>query len=231
MSKKPFITAIIAAAGNSSRMNGINKLMFEIDGRPVIAHTIRKFDMNENIDEIVISARSVDVEIIKDIVAKYGFSKVKAVVDGGATRAESIKNSVFASSEMTEYFAIHDGARPLITEKVIDETISCAIKYRAAVAGVRVKDTIKVVSEDGFITNTPKRSSLWAVHTPQIFEKNLYFDAIKHSETCSYEITDDSMMVEVLGVNVFMIEDEYSNIKITTPDDLNIVEQYIKGDD
>lgn len=229
MSAKPFITAIIAAAGSSSRMNGINKLLFEIDGTPVIARTIDKFNSNDNINEIVISTRNSDIETIKEIVLKYNYSKVTAIVDGGDTRAQSIKNSVMASSDKTEYFAIHDGARPLITAKVIDETINNAIKYRAAVAGVRVKDTIKVV-EDGFIKDTPERSTLWAVHTPQIFEKNLYLYAIANAGNCKTEITDDSMLVEMLGVKVFMVNDEYSNIKITTPEDLSIVEQYIKGD-
>lgn len=229
MSAKPFITAIIAAAGSSSRMNGINKLLFEIDGITVIARTIDKFNSNDNINEIVISARSSDIETIKEIVSKYNFSKVTAIVDGGDTRAQSIKNSVKSSSNKTEYFAIHDGARPLITEKVINETINNAIKYRAAVAGVRVKDTIKVV-DGGFIESTPERSALWAVHTPQVFEKNLYLEAIANAENYKAEITDDSMLVEMLGVKVFMVNDEYSNIKITTPDDLSIVEQYIKGD-
>ena len=229
MPAKPFITAIIAAAGSSSRMNGINKLLYEIDGMPVIARTVEKFNSNDNISEIVISARNSDIETIRKIVLKYNYSKVKAIVDGGETRAQSIKNSVIASSDKTEYFAIHDGARPLVTADVINQTITNAIKYRAAVAGVRVKDTIKVV-DGGFITNTPERSTLWAVHTPQIFEKNLYLSAIANAENCKIEITDDSMLVEMLGVKVFMVNDEYSNIKITTPDDLSIVEQYIKGD-
>ena len=229
MPTKPFITSIIAAAGSSSRMNGINKLLYKIDGIPVIARTIDKFNSNDNISEIVISARSSDIETIKEIVAEYNFSKVIAIVDGGDTRALSVKNSVAASSNKTEYFAIHDGARPLITESVINETINNAIKHRAAVAGVRVKDTIKVV-DGGFIENTPERSTLWAVHTPQIFEKNLYLEASANAENCKLEITDDSMLVEMLGVKVFMVNDEYSNIKITTPDDLSIVEQYIKGD-
>jgi 2-C-methyl-D-erythritol 4-phosphate cytidylyltransferase len=226
---KPFITAIIAAAGSSTRMKGINKLLFEIDNMPVIARTIDKFNSNDSISEIVISAKSSDIETIKEVVLKYNFSKVTAIVDGGETRAQSIKNSVVASSDKTEYFAIHDGARPLITQEVINQTISSAIKHRAAVAGVPVKDTIKVVN-DGFISNTPVRSTLWAVHTPQIFEKDLYLRAIENAESCKYEITDDSMLVEMLGVKVFMVNDEYSNVKITTPDDLSIVEQYIKGD-
>lgn len=229
MSSKPFITAIIAAAGSSSRMNGINKLLAEVEGMPVIARTIEKFNNNGNINEIVISARSSDIDEIKSIIKTYNFSKVVAIVDGGETRAQSIKNSLNACSDKTEYFAIHDGARPLITTKVIDETINGAITHRAAVAGVRVKDTIKVV-DNGFITDTPERSTLWAVHTPQIFEKNLYLKAIANAESCQREITDDSMLVEMLGVKVLMINDEYSNIKITTPDDLDIVRQYIKGD-
>lgn len=229
MPAKPFITAIIAAAGSSSRMNGINKLLFKIDGTPVIARTIEKFNSNDNINEIIVSAKSSDIKTIKRIVSDYNFTKVIAIVDGGDTRAESVKNSVSASSNKTEYFAIHDGARPLITESVINETINNAIKHRAAVAGVRVKDTIKIVS-DGFIESTPERSGLWAVHTPQIFEKSLYLNAIANAENCELEITDDSMLVEMLGIKVFMVNDEYSNIKITTPDDLSIVEQYIKGD-
>ncbi|MBR5773238.1 MAG: 2-C-methyl-D-erythritol 4-phosphate cytidylyltransferase [Clostridia bacterium] len=229
MSAKPFITAIIAAAGSSLRMNGINKLLFEIDGVPVIARTIDKFNKNDNITEIVISAKSSDVDTIKKIVSRYNFTKVRAVVDGGETRAQSVQNSVSASSDKTEYFAIHDGARPLITSRVIDETIKNAIIHHAAVAGVRVKDTIKVVN-GGFIESTPERSTLWAVHTPQIFEKALYLEAIASAESCEREITDDSMLVEMLGIKVFMVNDEYSNIKITTPDDLSIVEQYIKGD-
>lgn len=229
MSYRPFITAIIAAAGSSSRMNGINKLLAEVEGMPVIARTIDKFNNNDNINEIVISARNSDIDEIKSIIKTYNFSKVVAIVDGGETRAQSIKNSLRACSDKTEYFAIHDGARPLVTKKVIDETINGAITHRAAVAGVRVKDTIKIV-ENGFITDTPERSALWAVHTPQIFEKSLYLEAIANAESYKREITDDSMLVEMLGVKVIMVNDEYSNIKITTPDDLDIVKQYIKGD-
>lgn len=228
MSDKPFITAIIAAAGTSSRMKGINKLMFKFNDMEVIAHTISKFNNNVNIDEIIISTQKDSIAEINGIINKYNFSKVKAVVEGGSTRAQSIKNSLSAASYKTEYFAIHDGARPLIADEVINKTIDAAIKYRAAVAGVKVKDTIKIVN-DGFIDNTPERNTLWAVHTPQIFEKQLYIDAVNNAENCRQEITDDSMLVEMLGIKVFMVEDKYSNIKITTPDDLKIVEQ-LKGD-
>ncbi|MBR5273039.1 MAG: 2-C-methyl-D-erythritol 4-phosphate cytidylyltransferase [Clostridia bacterium] len=228
MSYKPFITAIIAAAGTSSRMQGINKLMFKFDDMEVIAHTISKFNNNDNITEIIISTQENSVEEIRGIVEKYGFSKVKAVIAGGDTRAQSIKNALTAATDKTDYFAIHDGARPLTTKSVINKTISAAIEHRAAVAGVKVKDTIKIVN-NGFIDSTPERSTLWAVHTPQIFERQLYIDAVNNAENYQKEITDDSMLVEMLGVKVFMVEDEYANIKITTPDDLKIVEQ-LKGD-
>lgn len=222
-----FVSAVIVSAGNSSRMGGVNKQFLEIDGIPVIAHTISAFENAKSIHEIVIVTRECDIDSVKKLVAQYGFKKVAAVVKGGETRQISVYNGVVNTSENADFVAIHDGARPLATEKVIVDTLTQAIIFGAAATGVKVKDTVKQVNLDNDIVSTPDRSFLRFIQTPQIFNKSLYLDAVNTVEN-SKDFTDDCMLIEAYGRVVKFIDGDYENIKITTPEDVELAENYLK---
>ena len=222
----PYVTAVIVAAGNSTRMGGVNKQFLLIDGVPVLIRAIRAFEQSDYVNEIIISAREEDIPRMFDMLKTYGVLKVIDIVTGGATRQQSVFNAIRRSSPMSEYFAIHDGARPLVTPEIIDSTLITAFKTKAAATGVRVKDTIKVVDENGIITATPDRASLWAVHTPQVFNRNLYLSAVDNVLN-SESFTDDCKLIEEYGHPVTMVEGSYDNIKITTPEDISLAEAII----
>jgi 2-C-methyl-D-erythritol 4-phosphate cytidylyltransferase len=222
---KTFVSAIIVSAGSSSRMGGVNKQFLEIDDIPVIAHSIIAFENCDYINEIVIVTRDKDISAINKIVEEYEFSKVRAVVCGGDTRQKSVINGLNAVCDKAEFIAIHDGARPLVSEKVIVDTLSVAIKTNAATTGVKVIDTIKVVDDDNIILSTPERACLRAVQTPQIFNKKLYLDAVSHVEN-SDNFTDDCKLIEAYGQKVTFVDGDYENIKITTPNDIFVAEAY-----
>ena len=226
MSGKKKVSAVIVSAGNSSRMGGINKQFLEIGNMSVIARSISVFQNCSLINEIVVVTRENDIKAIKDIVEKHKFSKVSAVVKGGETRQLSVYNGVKATSLDSDYVAIHDGARPLVTEKVIKDTLSVAFDCGAATTGVKVKDTIKVVNENNEIIDTPDRSVMRAVQTPQIFAKDLYLNAVK-SVPDSKNFTDDCMLTEAYGKTVEFVDGDYENIKITTPEDVALAESYL----
>lgn len=220
---KPFVTAVIVAAGNSTRMGGVNKQFLLIDGVPVLIRTLSAFSESNMIDEIVIAAREEDIPKMYAMIKEYKVLKVTDIVKGGKTRQESVFNAIRRSSPLSEYFAIHDGARPLVTEKIIEDTVKEAFLTGAAATGVRVKDTVKVVNEKGIITSTPDRNYLWAVHTPQVFERRLYLSAIDNVIN-SEMFTDDCKLLEEYGAEVKMVEGSYENIKITTPEDTDIAQ-------
>lgn len=220
---KPFVTAVIVAAGNSTRMGGVNKQFLLIDGVPVLIRTLLAFSQSDMIDEIIVAAREEDIPKMFAMIKEYKVLKVTDIVKGGKTRQESVFNAIRRSSPLSEYFAIHDGARPLVTEKIIEDTVREAFLTGAAATGVRVKDTVKVVNENGFITATPDRNYLWAVHTPQVFERRLYLSAID-SVLNSEMFTDDCKLLEEYGAEVKMVEGSYENIKITTPEDTDIAQ-------
>lgn len=227
-SESPFVTAVIVAAGNSTRMGGVNKQFLLIDGVPVLIRTLLAFSCSPLIGEIVVAAREQDIEQICDCLKQYRVEKVSAVVPGGETRQKSVYAAIRSSSPFAEYFAIHDGARPLVTQEIIKSTIEKAFECRAAATGVRVKDTIKVVDSENRITDTPDRSTLWAVHTPQVFERRLYLSAVDRVENSS-SFTDDCKLIEAAGAPVFMVEGSYENLKITTPEDIPFAEAVLKG--
>ncbi len=225
-----FVSAIIVSAGASSRMCGINKQFLELNGMPVIAHTIKAFQDSAYIDEIVVVTRSEDIDKIKTLVKHYSFVKVKAVVEGGSTRQRSVLNGVMASSLNADFLAIHDGARPFVTDKVICDTLISAVEFDAATTGTRVIDTVKVVDENDEIISTPDRNVLRAVQTPQIFNKSVYMDAVK-SVPNSANFTDDCKLIEAYGRIVKIVDGDYNNIKITTPNDIKLAEFLIMGKD
>ena len=211
--------AVIVAAGNASRMGGIDKVMAELGGEPMIVRTVRAFQESEVIREIVIVTRPDLIDKIKTLCAD--FDKVKAVVSGGADRAESVNNGLDALSCKVRLAAIHDGARPLVTQAVIDRTVRTAHRYAAAAPGVPVKDTVKIV-RGGVVKETPDRSTLQAIQTPQVFDFDLLKGALKKAKDDKAAITDDCSAVERLGMGVRIVEGDERNIKVTTPMDLKI---------
>ena len=220
---KPFVSAVVVAAGNSTRMGGVNKQFLLIDGVPVLIRSLLAFAECDYINEIVISAREEDIPKMYSMIREYRVLKVKEIVKGGETRQQSVFNAIRVSSPFSEYFAIHDGARPLVSEKEIADTVLTAFETKAAATAVKVKDTVKIADENGVIISTPDRSKLWAVQTPQVFERRLYLsaiDAVKDSEN----FTDDCKLIEEYGAQVRLVEGSYDNIKITTPGDITLAE-------
>ncbi len=222
----PAVAAVIVAAGNSTRM-GMPKQFLTLGDRPVIAHTLTAFENSSVIREIVLVARAEDSPALRDIAQKYGITKLKAIVCGGAERQDSVANGVAACSGDVAYFAIHDGARPLITPALIASVVEAAQRDGAAALAVRVKDTIKIADENGWVQSTPDRARLWSVQTPQVFERTLYENALEHARTAGLAVTDDCQLVEAAGYPVRLIEGAYTNLKITTPEDIHIAEGWI----
>ena len=222
-----FVSAVIVSAGNSTRMGGINKQFLEINDIPVIAHTINAFDKLDVINEIVVVTRECDIADVKSLIEKYNFKKVSTVVPGGETRQLSVYNGVINTSDSADYVAIHDGARPLVSDKVIVNTLNNAFEFDAAATGVKVKDTVKVVDDYDNIVDTPDRTYMRFIQTPQIFKKSLYIDAVNSVEN-SKNFTDDCMLIEAYGKKVKFVDGDYENIKITTPEDVELAENYIK---
>lgn len=211
--------AVIVAAGTASRMGGIDKVMAELDGEPMIARTVRTFQNCDAISEIVVVTRPDLIMPIMSLCA--GFDKVKAVVAGGASRQESVKLGLNALSNRVQLVAVQDGARPLVSDAVIDRTVRAAHSYGAAAPAVPVKDTIKV-AQGGLVASTPERSQLRAVQTPQVFDFDLLRGALKKAEAENLTVTDDCSAVEQMGMSVKLVEGDERNIKITTPLDLKM---------
>ena len=222
-----FVSAVVVSAGNSTRMGGVNKQFLEINGIPVLVHTLMVFENMDAIDEIVVVTRESDIEDVKFLVEKYGINKVSKVVNGGETRQLSVLSGVSSVSKIADFVAIHDGARPLVTEKVVLDTLNQAFACGAAATGVKVKDTVKQVNDDNDIIATPDRNNLRFIQTPQIFDKALYLDAVNTVEN-SKNFTDDCMLVEAYGKTVKFVDGDYENIKITTPEDVELAENYLR---
>ena len=211
--------AVIVAAGNASRMGGIDKVMAPLDGEPMIVRTVRTFQNCDAIREIVVVTRQDLLGTLRQLCAD--FDKVKAVVVGGADRPASVQAGLNALSKQVRLAAIQDGARPLITDAVIDRTVRAAHSYGAAAPGVPVKDTVKVV-KSGIVRATPDRSALQAIQTPQVFDIDLLRGALNKAEKDGATITDDCSAVENMGMKVKIVEGDERNIKVTTPMDLQI---------
>ena len=217
--KLKYCGAVIVAAGNASRMGGIDKVMADLAGEPVIVRTVRAFQQCDAIREIVIVTREELLVPVMGLCAK--FSKVKAVVVGGSNRLESVHAGMNALSSKVQLAAVHDGARPLVSWQVIDRTVRAANAYGAAAPAVPVKDTVKLV-QGGLVTETPDRSLLRAVQTPQVFDYDLLRGALSKAKQDGAEVTDDCSCVERIGFKVKIVEGDECNIKLTTPVDLKI---------
>lgn len=228
-----YVSVIIAAAGMSNRMGSkINKQFIAIDNKPILVHTIEKFEQSKYIDEIIIVSKEEEVDYCrKEIVRKYGFNKVSKIIRGGKERQDSIYNGLMALNENTDIVLTHDGARPFVKKEHIEDGIKGVIEHGACVVGVPVKDTIKVVSDTAVVHHTPKRSLLWAAQTPQCFWTYLIKKGYEHAMNEGIVGTDDSSLVEKMGHEIKMIMGSYDNIKITTPEDVIIAESLSKDMD
>ncbi|PKM50107.1 MAG: 2-C-methyl-D-erythritol 4-phosphate cytidylyltransferase [Firmicutes bacterium HGW-Firmicutes-7] len=230
MRKSKKIGVIIAAAGQGKRMkNDVSKQYIEIDGKPIVAYTIEKFQKSNLVDEIILVVGENEIGYIeKYIKNRYNFTKVKSIVSGGKDRQDSVFEGIKVLSDDVDIILVHDGVRPMIDVEAIDYIIEETIKYKACIFGVNAKDTIKVVDEYKNVADTPDRNLLYAIQTPQAFEKGLLLNAYKRSMKEGFRGTDDSMLVErFTDIKVKVVEGSYMNIKITTPEDLQFFKEYM----
>ena len=221
----PSVTAVIVAAGSSTRM-GTPKQFILLNDRPLIAYTLLAFEQCTAIEKIVIVARPEDHDRLWEISRTYAISKLGTIVTGGSTRQESVHNGVNACK--TDYVAIHDGARPFVTPAMIERVVQAAVQYGAATAAVHTKDTIKIADENGMVLSTPDRTVLWNVQTPQVFVKELYERAWEHASVKGLDVTDDCQLIEAIGQPVKLVEGSYTNVKVTTPEDVPFAEGLLK---
>ncbi len=224
--KTPHCSAVILAAGSSTRM-GTDKSVLTLDGIPVIIRAVQAFEKHDLVDEIIVVTKEESVPMIADLCAKYALKKVRRVMAGGATRAESSLIGVTAVDKKAEYIAIHDGARPLITQKVITDALYAARDYHAAVPVIPSTDTLRMV-ENGFIGGDVDRDSVIRIQTPQIFDADLIKGALTYAVDKNVTVTDDSSAVRLTGFKIKTVEGDVNNIKLTTPEDVPVAEAILK---
>lgn len=227
--RRPRCAALVAAAGSSSRMGGVNKLLEPLGDLPVLVRTLTALQIAEQVDEIIVASREEDLVEISRLCHTYGITKCTKVVRGGENRAHSVLLAALEASPEMELLAVQDGARPLVTPELIDQVITAAARCGAAAPAVPVKDTIKAVREDGAVEQTLERSALRAVQTPQVFEADLLKAALQSAVEQNIPVTDDCSAVEQLGKVVFLVEGDEENLKITTPVDLILAEAILQA--
>ncbi len=224
--------AIIPSAGLGLRMAGQTKKNYiELLGRPVLAHTLAAFEESQLIDAVIVVVTPGDEEFCqRDIVDAYGLKKVIKVTPGAESRQGSVGTglALLDNKDAAEVIIVHDGARPLVTPEIIESVIEEANSTGAAIAAVRVKDTIKE-TEGGLVASTPARDKLWAAQTPQAFKADILINAFAQAEADGFTGTDESMLVERLGTKVSIVEGSYENIKITTAEDITLAERILRG--
>ena len=221
------ISAIVLAGGRGKRMNyHKSKQFIEIKGKPVLVYTLEKFIYNKSIDEVILVLPEDEVDYCKKEVLQRYSLKVDRIVIGGKERQDSVFNALEAM-EKANIVLIHDGARPFISEKIIEEGIKYANIYGAAAPGVTPKDTIKIKNEDNISVDTPDRNMLVAVQTPQCFKYDEIYQCHRKIKEENAIVTDDTSVVERYGHKVYLYEGDYTNIKITTPEDLILAERLI----
>ena len=222
--------AVIVSAGKGLRfMEGKKKQFYSLGGKPILAHTLDKFETCPLIRSVFLVVGQEDLDYcLKEIVEKYGFQKVSKIVPGGKRRQESVKNGIDALPKDADIVAIHDGVRPLVTQAMIEDSICSAVRYGAVVLAMPVKETIKVSNPDGTVLRTLDRDSLWQIQTPQTFQVNVIREAYYRATEDGFVGTDDASLVERLDVKVHILPGSYTNIKITTPEDLALAGLFLK---
>lgn len=229
MGEKLRCTAIIMAAGKGKRMQtAVSKQFLPVCGKEILAWTVDVFEKSPLVDTILLMASADGKEDVQHLWDNYGWKKVAAVLEGGKERQNSVANGLAAVGKDTDIVLIHDGVRPFVTEEMIADSIDAAQEYGGAVIGVPAKDTIKVCSVDGMAVETPDRSTLWQIQTPQTFQRSLIVDAYEKAEKGGFLGTDDASVAEFAGHQVKVVMGSYRNIKITTREDLVIAEAFLK---
>lgn len=226
--KTPKCSVVVVAAGKSERM-GSDKILAQLCSMPVIARTLLAFEKSDYVDEIIVVTASSKIETIADVCKKYSVSKASCVISGGSTRTESALAGVSAVKKGASLIAIHDGARPLVTDEIIGNAVNAAAKYRAAVPVIKNTDTVKMIDDRSFITGTLDRDLVVRVQTPQVFDADIIKGALTFAAKKGLQLTDDSMAVELMGFKVITVPGSNDNIKLTTPQDYSLAEQILKN--
>ena len=219
------VGAVVVAAGKSSRMGGVDKIFTPVLGRPLLSFALDRLEAFQPVNEIVLVLESGSLGQGRDLIDAGDYGKVTHVCPGGERRQDSVRSGL-DSLAPCDWVIVHDGARPCLDLPMLERGLAAAQEAGASVAGGPVKDTIKVVSSQGTVLDTPDRRSLWSAQTPQIFRYDLLRDA--HGQ-CAQDVTDDAMMVESLGHPVKMFLGSYDNLKVTTPEDLILAEAFLES--
>ena len=227
--KPPVCSVVIAAAGSSQRMDGDDKQFVEIHGKPVLAHTLTVFEKSALVNEIIVVVREDMLTRACEICEQYNITKAVQIISGGETRLDSVMNGVFAVSKRAKLIAIHDGARPCVTDEIIEQAAKTAKKFHAAAPAVPVSSTVKR-AERGIVKETVDRKNLFEIQTPQVFTAELIKGALTNAKNKSFEITDDCMAVELIGGTVHLTKGLRSNIKITTSEDILVAGALLEGE-
>lgn len=225
------LRVVIAAAGMGSRMkSSLNKQYMELLGRPVLTYSLDLFEKSELVDKVVVVANLSDLDYCQNnIIKKYGYKKVEAVIPGGAERQDSVWAGINYCTEPGGYIAVHDGARPLLSNELFYKLVQQAKRFGAAVPGVAPRDTLKTIDAQGLVIETLDRSKISAIQTPQIFKYDLIAQAYRQAYADGFRGTDDASLYEKYIGRVKVIEGENHNLKITTPTDLTIAEILLGG--
>ncbi len=225
--KKPYCSAVIVAAGNSQRM-GKDKILMDLKDKPVIAYTLEAFQKSEYIDEIVVVTKLDNLAVIADICNEYGITKTSKVVCGGKTRAESSLAGILSVSDEATHIAVHDGARPFVTDKVIERCMIAARNCPAVTPGVSAIDTVRILNKKDTVVSTPDRNLVALIQTPQIFDADVIRNAMEKAVEKKLPITDDCSAVEAMGIKACVVSGDPDNIKLTTARDIYIAERIIE---
>ncbi len=217
--KLPFGTAIVAAAGASERMEGEDKLFADLSGLPVLGWSLRALEASPHIHEIIVVTREESIVPAAELCAELEITKATKILCGGEDRLSSVLIGLEEASSEAEYIAVHDGARPLVTEGIIADAFSKAYRFHAACPGVPVNDTVKRV-KNGFVEETPERGALYAAQTPQVFAVDVLKAALHNARVKKLPVTDDCCAAEAIGIKPAISHGSYENIKITRPADL-----------
>ena len=221
---KKTVSGIILLAGNSTRYGNSNKNFEKVNDKYIITYSLEVFNENEFIDDIILVIRKEDLKIVRDIISNMKLNKNIQVVFGGKSRGESVYNAI--SKVNSEIVVIHDGARPLIKSDYINNCLYYMNEYKGAIIGVKAKDTIKIVNEFGEIVTSTKRENTYLAATPQVFDRKILLEL--YNKYKGIEFTDDASLLESDGYKVKLVDGDYTNIKITTKSDIEIVKEYIK---
>lgn len=224
-----FVSTIIPAAGFGERMEAtISKQFLLLDGKPILVHTLERFQQCDVVNEIIVATQTSSLSLIREIKEKYALTKLQPPVEGGERRQHSVANALRFVHEKADIIIVHDAVRPFVHLKEITQSVETAKYFGASIVAVRAKDTMKQASTDGRVEKTLNRSSLWSVQTPQTFQRKILLEAYQFAEKNNIVATDDSFLAEQIGISPIIIEGSYDNIKITTPDDLLLAELLVK---